>query len=413
MRIEQYEFLTRLPLLLNSSLKQSVVISRSLKLAREELQAEAATVFLIDNEKNELVFWATGEEVDKSLAGQRIPAGQGIVGWVIENQKIEIVNNVASDPRFFSSMDKKSGFMTKNMVCVPLTVAGTRKIGAIQILNKTDGVFRSDDGEFVERLAAQVALAIENARLYESLQLQNQKLEKLDKRKSEMISVITHEFRTPFSLIQTSADILKSGMLKDENSRRQMYDTLIEGTSRLTRLLSEMKNLGLTSSVSLQLKKQTVKISDLFEELKESYSAPAIKRNLTLSFQAEGDLPEIALDRVNILIAIGNLIANAIRFTADGGKITVSCEKLDRKLCISVTDTGIGIAVSEQPLIFEKFYEVRDHLNHNSGTFEFNSGGLGLGLATVKAVVEAHGSSVSLLSEEGKGSQFSFTLESC
>ncbi|MDD2943702.1 MAG: ATP-binding protein [bacterium] len=413
MRIEQYEFLTRLPLLLNSSLKQSVVISRSLKLAREELQAEAATVFLSDSEKNELIFWATGEDIDKSLAGQRIPAGQGIVGWVIENQKIEIVNDVATDPRFFSNMDKKSGFTTKNMVCVPLTVAGTRKIGAIQVLNKTNGNFNSDDSEFVERLAAQVALAIENARLFESLQLQNQKLEKLDRRKGEMISVITHEFRTPFSLIQTSADILKSGMLKDENSRKQIYDTLIEGTSRLTRLLSEMKNLGLTSSSSLQLKKQRIAIPELFDELKETYSAAAAGRNMYLKFDCPCGNVTIMGDRVNLLVAIGNLIANAIRFTRDQGQVTVSCRQLSNKFLISVADTGIGIPAAEQPMIFEKFYEVRDHLNHNSGTFEFNSGGLGLGLATVKAVIEAHGSSVTLVSEEGKGSEFSFTLESC
>jgi signal transduction histidine kinase len=107
-----------------------------------------------------------------------------------------------------------------------------------------------------------------------------------------------------------------------------------------------------------------------------------------------------------------NLITNAIKFTPDGGHVYVTSEPKTGRVELEVRDTGIGISADEQNAVFEKFYEVRDHLNHNSGTFDFKGGGLGLGLSTVKAILNAHGSGISLKSEPGKGSSFSFCLDS-
>src|SRR5262249_33679931 len=111
-----------------------------------------------------------------------------------------------------------------------------------------------------------------------------------------------------------------------------------------------------------------------------------------------------------LTIVFNNLLANAIRFTSDGGCIEIGAEKSAGRIEISVKDTGIGISAEDIPLIFEKFFEVTDILQHSSGSFEFMSSGLGLGLCAVRAILAAHGSSIDVKSRIGEGSTFSFRL---
>ena len=107
---------------------------------------------------------------------------------------------------------------------------------------------------------------------------------------------------------------------------------------------------------------------------------------------------------------LNNLVANAIRFTPDGGVVTIGCRQDNSSVEIFVRDTGIGIDPEHQNLIFEKFFEVTDAMNHSSGDLEFKSAGLGLGLATSKAVLASHSSVIKVESTPGKGSEFSFSL---
>ena len=115
-------------------------------------------------------------------------------------------------------------------------------------------------------------------------------------------------------------------------------------------------------------------------------------------------------DTTLLLVVLKNLISNSIRFTADGGEIVLRAALQAGLVEISVRDTGIGIEAKELPLIFEKFYEVTDALEHTSGTYEFRSCGLGLGLSSVKTILESHGSEIEVKSEPGKGSEFKFCL---
>lgn len=410
--LERMAFLAKLPLLLNSSLNTRDVIGVSLDHLKLRVGAEAGTVFLLNDSLTELTFWALRGGDNRRLEGQKMPAGKGIVGWVIERQEAVLINDVKSDPRFFAVIDKESGFMTRNMICVPLTVRGETPIGAIQVINKEfGGNFSSEDLLFVEQFASQVTLAIDNAKMYEALEEKNKKIETLDRRKNEMIAVIAHEFRTPLNVIQTSADILFSGMISDDATRKKMNETLVHGVSRLTKLVSQIKNVSLVSTGDLTISPSKVSVEEMIQSTVSEFSEAMRRRKLRMDVSIGNGVGSVRADLALMIIALKNLIANALRFTPDGGTVSIGANKSSGMVELEVKDTGIGIESSQIPLIFEKFYEVKDVMQHSSGEFEFGSGGLGLGLATVKSILGAHGSSIVVDSTPGKGSSFKFCLQ--
>lgn len=414
MDIELHErrvkFLAELPTLLNSSLQTETVIETALKYLRLELEAEAATVFLTSPSSSEVTFWALHGGDSQRLAGKRMPADAGIVGWTIRNKKPLLVNDAREDPRFFSDIDKETTFETKAVICTPLLTRGTELIGAIQVLNKVGGgTFSEEDLAFVEKFSHQAALAIHNAQLYKEAQRQNRQLAVLSRRKDDMISVITHEFQTPINILQNSLELLSCDFL-GEDARQKISRTLLNALNRLTSIVSKIRNLSLITSEALKLERKEVSIAEVFEAISTEFESVLTKRNLSLSTTIGEEVTAVSADHTLILVALKNLIANAIRFTPDHGKIALTAEKSTGLVRIAVTDSGIGIEEKEMDLIFEKFYEVAGLLEHSSGTYEFKSCGLGLGLPTVRAIVEAHGSSVNVESTPGKGSCFSFRL---
>ena len=298
------------------------------------------------------------------------------------------------------------------MICVPLTMAGTRKIGAVQVLNKTEGQFTGEDLEFTERISHQLALTIENARLLESLKEKTQRLATLDRRRSEMISIISHEFRTPCGLIQTSVDLLSSGIVNSDTVH-EVYDILLSGAQRITRLVEQIKNISMVSDGRLHIKQGIIDIPALFQSITKHFISALASRNLQFTTHIEDDAKKARGDNTLIFIVIQNLISNAIRYTPDGGQIKLVAERIPGAINFSVSDTGIGIDKTQHDLIFEKFYEVKDVNYHESGQYKFSSSGLGLGLATVKSILSGHNTGITLESEPEIGSTFSFRLPSC
>ncbi len=409
---DKLELLLKLPLLLNSSLDTRQVVTVAIQHLKLVSQSEAATVFLLNDAGTELLFWAIQGSEAQKLKDLKIPADKGVVGWVLREQKSVRINDVASDPRFFKDVDSESEFKTKSMLCVPLTARGTRRLGAIQALNKKDGSgFTEQDLAFAEQLANQLSLAIDNSKLYEESVRRGAMLEKLSKRKDEMIAVITHEFRTPLSIIQGSADLLGSGSI-DPDSAAQLSKSLLTGVKRLTSLISEVRNISKVQSAKIEPKEQEVELVELVDDIVLRVKPNVDSRKLNLETAIDAKVVKVRCDPALITVALYNLVSNAIRFTADGGKIKIAAKPSPGVVEVSVVDTGIGIEANEIPLIFEKFYEVGEASKHSSGTFEFKSGGLGLGLPVAKNIIEAHGSSIDVKSVFGKGSEFSFRLKS-
>lgn len=409
--LNQILFLNKLPLLLNSSLHTRDVTKTALEHLETVLSVQATTVFMLNEDGSELTFWALqGEHADR-LENKSIPAHKGIVGWVIDQQESVMITDATEDPRFFSEIDKEGGFKTKNLICVPLTSGGRPPLGAVQVLNKKgEEPFTQQDQLFVEKFAGHLVLAIENAKLYEALEEKNQLLARLEERKSEMISVISHEFRTPLNVIQASAEMLASGTLQTEQDHQQMGGVLKKGVARLLSLVKQVRNLSLVNSGDIKLSRERVVVGEFLKKVYDQFIEPAQERDLSLSIMSKADSEGVLGDEGLLIIALGNLVSNAIRFTPDGGEITLSASRDSGMIRFAVTDTGIGIEDKEQALIFKKFYEVGEVFQHSSGSFEFKSGGLGIGLATSRAILKGHGASLEVASISGKGSTFFFSL---
>lgn len=160
---EQLEFLAGLPLLLNATVDLRETVSQILREVDAQVNAEAATLFLLTPQGHELEFWALDSQRAAKLSGVKIPVDVGIVGHVLERQESVLVPDVTADLRFFPAIDEQSGFVTRDLLCVPLTSRGKRRLGAIEILNKRKGTLTVADLILVDHVAHLAAIAIENA----------------------------------------------------------------------------------------------------------------------------------------------------------------------------------------------------------------------------------------------------------
>ncbi len=410
--VERIGFLAKLPLLLNSSLKTQKVVDVAIEHLKNRISAEAATVFLLEDNKKELIFWAMSGGEENRLEGIKMPANQGIVGWVIDNQESALVHEVQKDPRFFPIIDKEgTGFVSRNLIAVPLIVRGNEVIGAIQVLNKQNNQdFTEDDQLFLEQFSYQVALAIDNARLYENLKTRTKQIEILDRRKNDIIQVISHEFRTPLNVIQTSSELIASGYIKDSKTVNEISATLTRGVEKLTKLIAQIRNVSMLTDENYDTEFEKISINEILQTIERKFIQSAKKRKLTLSFVLSDKASMVKANYALLLVAMDNLVSNAIRFTPDGGSVEVSARQSAGLVKLSVKDSGIGIEESQIPVIFEKFYEITETMQHSSGELEFKSAGLGLGLSTVKSILKSHGTSIEVNSTPGKGSVFSFSL---
>ena len=409
MRQERLEFLAQLPMLLNSSLSQKHVIRTALRRLSHALDSEAASLFLCTSSGRELVFWSL-EGGEPTLEGSHMSADVGIVGWVVSNRTPLLVPDVARDKRFFAGVDQASGFLTRSVLCVPLISRGERLVGAVEILNKrSPSGFDSEDMDFLERAAHQVSIALENAKLYEEVRAKAQQLAALDRRKQDIITVIAHEFRTPLNIIQNSAELLAIGTLPAPQ-RQSMFETLERGIERLLTLVRQVTALSKVSQERFEASRTTVPLAPLFYDLAAQYEGPLRDRKLAFKLDIQSEDAAVDADRTLLMVALRNLIDNAIRFTPDGGTIELGCKPEAGLVEIWISDTGIGISKDQLPLIFEKFYEVTDVLAHRSGTYEFKSCGLGIGLSAVQEILDAHNAGIDVQSTVGAGTRFSFRL---
>lgn len=400
-------FLAKLPVFLNSSLSLQRVAQISLEHILDELEAEFAVVYLKDNDES-VTYWSLVRSPRQRSEGDVDLAQHPCAQLAMKNCFPLVLQNKEEFPG--EEFDSCFGHSIDNLICIPLTVREKECVGAFQISNMNPEIV-SDQSSlvFCDQFAHQLAFAIDNARLYQEAESHRQKLVALDQKKSETISIIAHEFRTPLNIIQNAAELLTSELLTNEN-RGEMVSLLQTSVQRLTRLIAQIRNVSLVQDESIPIELECFDMSRLVSIVVEKFQKVAANRSL----QLVAHRPNMQLDVLGeprlLSVVLQNLISNAVRFTPDGGTVIVQLEEEGDDVRLTVVDTGIGISQDEQQLIFEKFYEVKDCMLHSSGEYEFQSSGLGLGLAAVKHILSAHNTEVELESEPDKGSRFSFKL---
>ncbi|MCX7683051.1 MAG: GAF domain-containing sensor histidine kinase, partial [Anaerolineae bacterium] len=362
---------------LTSTVSLGPLLSRIVDTAAELTNSEGASILLRDTRTGELRFrTATGEKSDQ-LADIPVPIEGSIAGTVLMCKEPIIVADARTDPRHFGGVGEKIGVETRSLLAVPLQVK-EHCIGVLEAMNKREGTFSQEDVETLMTLAAQAAVAIENARLVSALRKAYEQLGELDRLKSDFISIASHELRTPLSLILLYAAILREEA-GDETAAR--LDAVLRAATRLRNIIETMLNLSYLESGELRLEATHF---DLREEVKaacEDYR-PLMESNglaLTMSLP-QCEIP-ICADRGKLRVVLDNLLSNALKFTPAGGRIDVTLGRRGKELEISVADTGIGIPPQALERIFDRFYQVEDHMTRRQG-------GMGLGLSIVKGLVE-------------------------
>jgi len=274
--------------------------------------------------------------------------------------------------------------------------------------------FHASAVRFLQGLASQTALAVENASLIHKLKHNNdeladanRKLNELDKLKSNFLSVATHELRTPLSVILGyNAMLAESLQDRLDESERQTLTESIAACKRLIRMVNSMLDINQIESGKMKMEFAATDLRRLVNGVAALFQQEARRRRLQLNVELPSRPPRVEIDGERIEQVLINLVGNAIKFTPAEGRIEIQVRPQPEAhlVEISVQDTGVGIAPEDQERIFDEFAQIRRA--HGSGAQD----GSGLGLAIAKRIVEAHRGRLQVSSSPGQGSTFSFTL---
>jgi signal transduction histidine kinase len=224
-------------------------------------------------------------------------------------------------------------------------------------------------------------------------------LDRLNQSRRQMTADIAHDLRTPLTVIGGYVESLRDGVLKPTPER---FDTIHAEVEHLQRLVEDLRTLSQADAGELTLNREPVSPSALLERMLKFYGSLAAGKKVTLTVRAEAGLPEVRVDPDRMTQVFGNLITNSLRYTPEGGTITLTARGEDGKVLLGVEDNGRGIPADILPHIFERFYR---------GDQSRESSESGLGLAIVRAIVEAHGGRVEAASPgEGLGASFRISL---
>ena len=376
------------------------LVETTLHIALEEVGAEAGSILLADYEKEQLIFqYSIG---DKPVArGTGIAWDQGISGAVFQSGEGKITNQVNRDATHLHSIDQTTGFVTRNMITVPLRRWRGKPIGVLNVLNKREGPLTNHDLGLLTIISAFAALAIQQAKQFE------------DAKKAEVVTLlgdIGHDMKNLLTPVQTGVELLRDVVkdlfgamnrteLTDNKTNRKICDESVEiaqnGIRRLHDRVKEMADCvkGLSAPPDFALCAAGHVILEVFQTLR----GLAREKQITLRTEGLESLPNFHADERRLYNGFYNLINNAIPETPPGGSITVRGH-LDQDtgtIAFAVVDTGRGMSP-----------EIRDRLFSARAVSTNKKGGTGLGTKIVKDVVDAHNGKIWVESEPGVGTTF-------
>ena len=231
-----------------------------------------------------------------------------------------------------------------------------------------------------------------------------ERLAEASRMKSEFISVVSHQLRSPLSNLRWAIELLMSGRLgKIEEKQTEYFRILKENSGRMQELVSDLLTVSRIETATLPLKKKEIFLPDLINKLISEFEPFAKASNVEIEFKSQKDLPKVLADPSQIRLVVENLLDNAIRYIKDKGKAEIRLEKKGKNLYFEIKDNGVGIPKEDQKYIFQKFFRSENILRYQTQ-------GSGLGLYITKAIVERSGGKIGFKSQEGVGSTFWFTL---
>jgi signal transduction histidine kinase len=384
-RLDGYRRLIDIARDLASTLDLDELLRRIVVAAAEITDAEAGSILLYDSTARQLYFQVATNIDQPTMRGLIVPLDGSIAGWIVTNRKTVRIDNAHKDPRFFPEVEQTTGYPTQSLMGVPL-ITKDKVVGVLEVLNKSSGQFTDENENLLLVLAAQAAVAIENARLFQQ---------------SDLISEFVHELRTPLASLSTATYLLLRPEISQEQ-REQIIFNIHNETLRLNTLASSFLDLARLESGRVQFRKTRFSVGDLIYECKDVMQGKADENRIKLRVESVEHLPLLEADRDKIKQVILNLLSNAIKYNRPSGSVIISADSNETEITITVQDTGMGIPDDALPHLFEKFYRVREHEN--------KAGGTGLGLSISKQIMQGHNGALEVKSKVGVGTAFTMRL---
>ena len=231
-----------------------------------------------------------------------------------------------------------------------------------------------------------------------------ERLAEANRMKSEFVSIVSHQLRSPLSNLRWALELLMSGKIgKIEEKQLEYFTILKENSNRMKELIEDLLIVSRIETAKLLIKKMEFSLEDLVKELIKELTPFALASNVEIKFLNKEDLPKVFADPSQIRLVIENLLDNAIRYIKGIGVVEIKIESQEKNIYFEIKDTGVGIPKEEQKYIFQKFFR-------SENVLKYQTQGSGLGLYISRAIIEKSGGKIGFKSEENKGSTFWFTL---
>jgi signal transduction histidine kinase len=380
---EQLARLIEVSVTLNSTLNLDELLRFIIRTAAEIICCESVSILLYDEKRERLVFAAATGSDPKRLSETPVPLDNSLAGRVFRENKIISLSDVKNDPRHFSVVSRHVDFEVHTLLGVPMCIKD-KPVGVLEALNKQDGIFDDSDADILAVIASQAAVAINNARLVKALQDAYNELRAADQLKSNFLALASHELRTPLGIIIGYASFLQ------EESPSELSDhakQVLNAAMQMRVLVDAMTNLNLLRSKDMIMHRQVFPVQEIlrraFEEVKRLAEAKGQQIDLALP---ETPIP-VKCDPEKLTSAYVNLLDNAVRFTPEGGRITIGAKAQPGEVLTWVQDSGKGIPEGELKKIFQDFFQIEPHTTRKHG-------GMGIGLSIAKGLIEAHGGKI-------------------
>jgi len=406
LRVSELETLEQIDVELNRSLDLTKVARITVEWAMQNSSASAVLLGVVVGEppRLEIVYSQGYEDADKpdSADGRLYPLDRGIVSRIMRTKQAELVPDVKFDRDYIPSL---RGGMSQ--ITIPMLSGGV--VNAMLVLETNhEPRLRLADLPFLQRLAEHASIAITNAQLYAELSRANQS-------KSEFVSFVAHELKNPLTSIRGYSDFLLGGQTGQMSDMQVNFvNTIRNNAERMNTLVSDLNDVTKLQTNNLRIDARPVEFKRVVEETLRPLQKQIDDKRQRLVLDVPDDLPPMSADEGRLIQVLTNLVSNAYKYSPEEGTITihahVETSPIDEKgrsllpqLVASVTDTGIGMSPEDLAKLFTPYFRSENPLAQAQP-------GTGLGMAITRGIVEQHGGDITVRSELGSGSTFTFTV---
>ncbi|HZP37331.1 MAG TPA: GAF domain-containing protein [Methylomirabilota bacterium] len=402
-RQREAEVLAELARSINAAHDVGTVLQRVVDGAKELCGCDLTGVALRESESGSVVMRNRAGEYRSPPDRLVIEPGHGAGGFVLETGQPFRSDNLVRDPRLIPNPADRvdvEGIVTS--LVVPILVEGAVE-GLLYVHRRTPRPFTDRNESTLRLLAEYASIAIHNMRLLAHEHQMRAEAEGASRMKDEFLATISHELRSPLQPLLNWAYLLRSPNL-DPASAERALDAIERSTKTLGQLIEDLLDVSRIVTGKLRLQARPVRLPGVVRAAMEAVESAALAKSVTLDAHIDPDVPAVLGDPDRLQQVLWNLLSNGIKFTPRGGRVTVSVSTQDGDVVLTVADSGAGIKPEFLPHVFERFRQAESSTNRAYG-------GLGLGLAIVRHLVELHGGSVSVASDgEGRGATFTVRL---